>query len=148
MFCKDISKGREGQGSHHGFLSILRKIGVVAAPILMLTALLLLIWTMRKTYASLLNVKYLSNLITGRAFICRFQYPAYAIRYWYFLVTFFLAIALTFTTLARFLTHRKTRLAHFSFVIPTSRPLPVHARNFNHTFQLAHSIYKQYGLNL
>ena len=79
----------------------------------------LLIWTMRTTYASLLNVKYLSNLITGRAFICSFQYPAYAIRYWYFLVTFFLAIALTFTTLARFLTHRKTRFAHFSFVIPT-----------------------------
>ena len=102
------------------FLSILRKIGAVAAFILMLTALLLLISIMRTTYASLVNYdSSLARLISGRAFICGFQYPAGPIKRWYFLVTFFLAIALPYTVLARFLSHRKTRLAYWSFVIPT-----------------------------
>ncbi len=52
MFCMIVN---EGEGSQLGFLSILRKIGPVAALILMLTALLLLISIMRTTYASLLN---------------------------------------------------------------------------------------------
>ncbi len=117
MFCMSVN---EGEGSQLRFLSILRKIGAVAALILMLTALLLLISIMRTTYASLLNYdSSLSRLISGRSFICRFQYPAGPIKRWYFLVTFFLAIALPYTTLARFLTHRKTRLAYWSFVIPT-----------------------------
>jgi hypothetical protein len=75
---------------------------------------------MRTTYVSLLNYdESLARLITGRTFICGFQYPAGPIKRWYFLVTFFLAIALPYTVLARFLSHRKTPLAYWSFVIPT-----------------------------
>ena len=104
MLCESVNGN-----SRLEFLSILRKIGALTALVLMPTALLLLIWIMRTTYASLLNYdSSLVNLITGRTFICRFQYPAGPIRTWYFLVTFFLAIALPYTTLARFLTHRKT----------------------------------------
>ncbi len=65
------------------------------------TALLLLISIMRTTYASLLNYdSSLSHLITGRTFICGFQYPAGPIKRWYFLVTFFLAIALPYYMLS------------------------------------------------
>ena len=63
MFCMSIN---EGEGSQLRFLSILRKIGPVAALILMLTALLLLISIMRTTYASLLN--YDSSLSRLRAY--------------------------------------------------------------------------------
>ncbi|MHC4728854.1 MAG: hypothetical protein ACYS17_16680 [Planctomycetota bacterium] len=52
MFCMSVN---EVEGSRLGFLSILRKIGPLIALILMLTALLLLIWIMRTTYASLLK---------------------------------------------------------------------------------------------
>ena len=97
------------------FPSILRKIGPLAAFILMLTALLLLLWLMHSnsTYASL------PNLIRGKPFILRFQYPSRAIHLWYGGFTIFLAIALPYTVLARFLSHRKTRLAYWSFAIPT-----------------------------
>lgn len=115
MCCESVNAN-----SQLGFLSILRKIGALTALILMPTALLLLIWIMRTTYASLLNYdSSLVNLITGRTFICRFKYPSGPIKSWYFLVTFFLAIALPYTTLARFLTNRKSRFAYWSFVIPT-----------------------------
>ncbi len=65
MFCMSVN---EGEGSRLGFLSILRKIGPVAALILMLTALLLLIWIMRTTYASLVN--YDSSLLWN-GWLCR-----------------------------------------------------------------------------
>jgi hypothetical protein len=87
----------------------------------MVTALLLLISTMRTTYVSLVNYDAsLAGLISGRTFICGFQYPAVPIKRWYFLLTFFLAIALPYTVLARFFSHRKTRLAYWSFAIPTA----------------------------
>jgi len=100
--------------SKHRLLSTLRKTGPLAAFILMLTALLLLIWLMRSTYASF------PDLITGRPFIIRFQFPSEAIHKWYLLITIFVPIAIPYTVLARFFSHRKTRLAYWSFAIPTA----------------------------
>jgi hypothetical protein len=80
----------------------------------MLTALLLLLGIMDNTHASL------PNLISSPPFICGFQYPAVPISRWYFIVTVLTAIALPYTVLARFFSHRKTRLAYWSFVIPTA----------------------------
>ncbi|MHC4665011.1 MAG: hypothetical protein ACYS9T_03510 [Planctomycetota bacterium] len=96
------------------FLSILRKIGPLAAGILMLTPLLLFICMMDSTHASL------ANLVSGKVFLCGFQYPSRPIQRWYAVVTFFIAIALPYTVLARCFSHRKTRLAYWSFVIPTA----------------------------
>ena len=105
----------------HDFTSILRKIGTVVAFILMLTALLLLVWLMRTTYLSLVNYDTsLVRIISGRVFICGFKYPAGPIKRWYSLVVLFLAIVIPYTVLARCLSHRKTRLAYWSFVIPTT----------------------------
>lgn len=103
------------------FLSTLRKIGPFAAFILMLTALLLLIWMMHTTYVSLVNYDAsLARLISGRVFICGFQYPSRPIHLWYVAFTIFIAIAFPYTVLARCISHRKTRLAYWSFVIPTA----------------------------
>lgn len=78
------------------FLSTLRKIGPLAAFILMLTALLLLISMMRTTYASLINYDAsLTRLIGGRAFIYGSKYPD-GIKCWYIIATFFLVIALPY----------------------------------------------------
>ena len=95
------------------FLSTLRKIGPLAAFILMLTALLLLLYIMRHTYAAL------PDLITGKAFTLRFQYPSHAIRRWYVIATLFSAIAIPYTVFVRCFTHRKTRSAYWLFVVPT-----------------------------
>ena len=85
----------------------------------MLTALLLLISILRTTYVSLVNYdESLVRLISGKAFLYGSKYPD-RIKCWYVLVTFFLAIALPYTVLARCISHRKTRLAYWSFVIPT-----------------------------
>ena len=98
---------------------ILRKIGPWAAFILMLTALLLLISMMRTTYASLVNYDAsLTRLISGRAFIYGSKYPD-GIKCWYVLFTFFTVILLPYTVLARWFSHRKTRLAYWSFAVPT-----------------------------
>ena len=96
--------------------TILRKIGSLAAFILMLTLLLLLVYLTHasSTYASF------PMLISGRPFLRGFQYFAGPIKCWYILVTFFLAIAIPYTALARLLSDRKTRLAYWSFVIPTT----------------------------
>ena len=96
------------------FLSSLRKIGALAAFILMLTALLLFICMMGSTHASL------ANLVSGKAFLIRFEYPSLPIQRWYFIATVYIAVALPYTVLARCLSHRKTRLAYWSFAIPTA----------------------------
>ena len=102
------------------FLSTLRKIGTLAAFILMVTALLLLISIMRTTYVSLVNYdSSLTRLISGKTFILGFQYPSRPIHLWYGAFTIFIAIALPYTVLARCFSHRKTRLAYWSFAIPT-----------------------------
>ena len=100
-----------------------RRIGAVTGFILMLTLLLPLIWSTHasSTYASL------PLLIDGRAFTYHwadppsdFEGPDYAIGIWYGSITIFLAIALPCTVLARCFSHRKTRLAYWSFAIPTA----------------------------
>lgn len=106
---KYISKGK----CQFRFLSKLRKIGPLAAFILMLAAMLYLFLTGSNTYASI------PNLIRGNPFIHGFQYPAIPIKRWYAILTIFIAIALPYTILARCLTHRKTRLTYWSFAIPT-----------------------------
>ena len=107
------------------FLSILRKIGAVAAFILMLTALLYLILIMSTTYASLTNYDaslpgIISGRVFSRAFICGFQEEtSLQILRWYMLVTILTVIAILCTVTARLFSHRKTRLAYWSFAIPT-----------------------------
>lgn len=98
------------------FLPTLRKIGPLAAFILMLILLLLLIWLTHAsyTYASL------PMLISGRPFMSGFKYPSRPIRLWYMGITAFLTIALPYTVLARWLSHRQTRFAYWSFAIPTA----------------------------
>lgn len=95
------------------FLSALRKRGPLVAFILMLTLLLALIYMMHTTYVSL------PNLIRSNPFIRKFQYPSVAIHRWYFLGTMFIVISIPYTVIARCLSHRKTPLAYWSFVIPT-----------------------------
>ena len=97
-----------------------RRIGAVAAFILMLTLLLLLLcWTD--------GAASLHRLINGQAFMYRwedpppdFEGPDFAIRFFYAVMTIFLALALPCTVLARCLSHRKTRSAYWSFAIPTA----------------------------
>ena len=79
----------------------------------MLTAALYLLCVARSTYASI------PNLITGNPFVHGFEYPSLPIRRWYAILSIFIAVALPCTVLARCLSHRKTRLAYWSFVIPT-----------------------------
>ncbi len=95
------------------FLSNLRRIGPLAAFILMLALLLQLIYLMRTTYVSI------PNLITSNPFIHGFQYPAGPILKWYNLGTMFITMAIPYTVIARSLTHRNTRFAYWSYVIPT-----------------------------
>lgn len=104
------------------FRSTRRRIGAVTGFILMLTLLLLLIWLTHgsSTYASL------PSLISGRVFLAYppdpqgSAGPAHSIRLWYMGVTAFIIIALPFTVAARYLSHRKTSSAYWSFAIPTS----------------------------
>ena len=112
-------KGERTLWCKQSFLSALRKIGPLAAFILMLTALLQLIYMMHTTYASLINYDAsLTRLISGRTFIYGSKYPN-GIKCWYMLFTFCSVILLPYTALARWFSHRKTRLAYWSFAIPT-----------------------------
>ena len=106
--------------------SIRRRIGAIAAFILMLMLLFPLIWFTHttSTYARLASPRF---LIIGQAFMYRwedpppdFEGPDFAIGYGYSLTTIFLALALPCTILARYFSHRKTRLAYWSFAIPTA----------------------------
>ena len=101
------------------FFSYLHKMGPLVSFVLTLTALLLLVWLMRTTYLSLLNYdKSLPRLISGRTFVYGSKYPD-GIKCWYIAATFDTLILFLYTALARFLSHRKTRLAYWSFAIPT-----------------------------
>jgi hypothetical protein len=93
--------------------SNLRKAGPLAAFVLMTAMLLQVLYLMHSTYVSL------PNLIDGNPFVARFQYPSHAIRRWYVIGTLFTAIAIPLTLLARYLSHRKTALAYWSFAVPT-----------------------------
>jgi len=96
------------------FISTLRKIGPLTSFVLMLALLLQLLVGMYNTHASL------HNLIRGNPFIHGFQFPSLPIQRWYGLATISIAIALPYTVLARLLSHRKTRSACWSFVIPSA----------------------------
>ena len=97
-----------------------RKIGVLAGFVIMFSGLVLLISMMRTTYLSLVNYdESLVRIISGRVFICGFQYPSGPIGKWYVLFTIFTVTALPCTVLARWFSQRKSRLAYWSFVIPT-----------------------------
>ena len=86
----------------------------------MLAALALLIFMLHTTYLSLTNYDdSLVRIITGKVFICGFEYPAGPIKCWYVLFTFHTVILLPYTALARWMSHRRTRLTYWSFAIPT-----------------------------
>lgn len=102
------------------YLAILRKMGPWGSSVLMFAALVLLIFFLRTTYLSLTNYHdSLVHIVSGRVFTCGFEYPALPIERWFVLFTFFTAILLPCTILARWMNHRRTRLAYWLFTIPT-----------------------------
>jgi hypothetical protein len=102
------------------FKQYIGKTGPLTASALMFMAVVLLVWLMHTTYVSLINYdKSLLKLISGKVFVYSFQYPADPIKAWYAAITFFVVILLPYTTIARYISHRKTCLAYWSFVIPT-----------------------------